>query len=514
VSPEVETVHGRIRGSTSAGIHVFRGIPFARAPRGVLRFSPPLPPEVWTGVREALRPGPAAPQLPLPLLRWLNAAGQASDEDCLSLNVWTPGLDTARRPVLVWIHGGGFLIGSGSTVVYDGRDMARRGDAVVVSLNYRLGAFGYAHLDRLWPEEFPEASNLGVRDQIAALEWVRDNIEAFGGDPASVTVFGQSAGAMSIGALLGAPRARRLFQRAICMSGASDHILDAEDAERVARTFVEELGGPPASPEVLGRIPVDQILDAQRRTLDRLTGWGNLMAFMPAIDGDLIPEAPLSAATAGDVAAIPLLIGTTLEEWKLFRFIDRGMFSMSEQELETRLGDLLRAGFPRAPGTDEAIASFRAAVEARGGRTTPGEIYSAFQSARVFHWPAARLADAQVQGGGQAHAYLFTWRAAGFRRALGSFHALDIPFVFGSTQNPLARPLTGITGAAQRLSRTMQATWLAFARNGDPGHARLPDWPRHEPGQRATMILGREVELENGPLADECGLLASWASGE
>jgi para-nitrobenzyl esterase len=512
VRPEVETVYGRVRGVEDAGIRVFRGLRYASAPDGPRRFLPPAPPERWTGSFDAARPGPAAPQEALPFFGWINAAGRRVGEDCLSLNLWTPGCDGGRRPVLVWIHGGGFLIGSGATPLYDGSDLARRGDLVVVTLNYRLGALGYAHLKTVFGAGFEESSNLGVRDQIAALEWIRDNVGRFGGDPGNVTLFGQSAGAMSIGALLGAPRARALFHRAILQSGAADHVLAPEEARLAARTFVQELGGPPPSHAVLARIPLEHVLRAQRRTMRRLAGLRKLMVFLPAVDGDVIPEPPLDAVRRGACARIPLLVGTTLDEWKLFRLVDEGPFRMGEQGLLARVRHAL-ADFPQAPLPEEAARAFRTAVEERSGRRQrPGEVWSAFQTARVFYWPASRLADAQVGGGGSAHAYLFSWRPTALRRSVGACHALDIPFVFGSTQHPLARPLTGVAAATRRLSRRMQHAWIRFAHEGRPGHPKLPAWRAYDPARRATMILDRECRLAPAPLEAERALLEGWST--
>jgi para-nitrobenzyl esterase len=448
----------------------------------------------------------------LPWFTWINGAGLSPGEDCLSLNVWTPGLDGARRPVMVWIHGGGFMVGSGATPVYDGRDLARRGDLVVVNINYRLGALGYAQLNQFVGPEFDQSSNLGVRDQIAALQWVRDNIERFGGDPNNVTVFGQSAGGMSVGALLGSPRARSLFKRAICMSGAAGHVLEPDEARVVAEAFVAELGGHYPSPDVLGRIPLKQVLRAQTRVMRRAATPQKLMAFLPAVDGDVIPEQPLEAIRRGEASQIPLLVGATLEEWKLFRLVDEGLRGMRESGLVERFAEVLPGEFERAPAPEVAVEAFRDALGDRSAAGRPGDVWSAFQSARVFHLPAVRLSEAQRDGGGSAYAYLFTWRSPSMRRALGACHALDIPFVFGSTGHPLVRPLTGLSNAASRLSRRIQHAWIEFAREGAPGHERLPSWPEYERQRRSTMIFGRDCVLGEAPLDAERQLLESWST--
>jgi para-nitrobenzyl esterase len=511
MQPTVETRYGRLRGTESKGIRCFRGIRYARAARGSLRFQPPRTPEPWTGVRNATQPGPAAPQFSLPWFGWISAAGVSPGQDCLSLNVWSPGLDEGRRPVLVWIHGGGFLVGSGATPVYNGQDLSRRGNVVVVTINYRLGALGYAHLNRVLGEGFEQSSNLGVRDQIAALEWVRDHIERFGGDPGNVTLVGQSAGAMSIGALLGAPRARQLFHRAVLQSGAAEHVIEPEEAAFVARAFLGALGGPPPSPDALGRISVRQILAAQRSIMNELSDWNRrLMVFLPSVDGDIIPEQPIEAVKRGELAHIPLLIGTTLDEWKLFRLVDRDRFAIRDGEILDRVDQVLE-GYPGAPAAHVALGEYRAALRTRGARTRSRDVWNAFQSARVFHYPAMRLAEAHTAGGADVYSYLFTWRSPTLRGSLGACHALELPFVWGFTRHPLALPLLGVDRTAPRLSRVMQRAWAAFARDGVPRASGLPKWERYDPVRRATMVLGRRCALDDAPLDAERQLWERWA---
>ncbi len=460
-------------------------------------------------MRDSSQAGPSAPQFSMPAFSWINAAAGPLGDDCLSLNVWTPATDGARRPVLVWIHGGGFLVGSGSTVVYGGGGLAERGDVVVVTINYRLGVMGFAHLGLLGLEGFEGATNVGVRDQIAALEWVRDNIERFGGDPGNVTVFGQSAGGMSVGTLLGAPRARTLFHRAICQSGAADHVIERSEAEDVGRLFLRELGEPKPTPESLGRMPLDKILAAQRGVLTRASNLSNLMVLLPAVDGDLIPRQPLAALRAGEAADIPILTGATLDEWRLFRIIDQGLGRFSQADLVERIREVLPS-LPHAPRADVAARRFREALGERSAADRPADVWSAFQSARIFHHPSNRLAEAQHAGGGQAYAYLFTWRAPALRRAIGACHAIEIPFVFGSTSHPIARPLTGLSARAGKLSRRLQHAWIEFARHGAPGHERIPQWPTYEPDRRSTLIFGRDLSLTERPLEDERALLDRW----
>jgi len=507
---EVETQYGCIRGSESSGIRSFKGIRFAKPPKGAYRFQPPVPPDPWVGVRDTTEHGPAAPQYALPWFGWISAAGVAPGSDCLSLNVWTPGTDGARRPVMVWIHGGGFMVGSGSTGIYNGHDLARRSDVVVVTINYRLGPLGFAHLGTVLGEGFEQSTNLGVRDQIAALEWVRDHIDRLGGDPGNVTLFGQSAGAMSIGALLGAPRARALFHKAICMSGAADHVIETDTAQEVAQAFLDELGENATTHEALGRIPIGEILRAQASVMTKLSNMKQMMVFLPTVDGDVIPEQPTVAVRNGSTADIPLMIGTTLDEWRLFRLIDPGPRGLNESQLIERLAEALQS-FSAAPSVNDALRQLRATLGQRINASSANEVWSAFQTARVMHFPATRLADAQSAGGGVAHSYLFSWSPPALRRALGACHGLDIPFVFGAVTNPLVLSLAGFSPAAVRLSRKMQRAWTGFARSGLPGHSQLPPWPYYEPHKRETMVFGRRCELTNAPLEAERRLLARWS---
>ncbi len=509
VQAVAETLSGRVRGRDLGGVVSFQGVPFAAAPRGEFRFLPPRPPEPWAGVRDAQQSGPAAPQFSLPAFSWINAAAGPLGDDCLSVNVWTPAADDARRPVLVWIHGGGFLVGSGSTAVYDGAALAERGDVVVVSINYRLGVLGFSHLGLLGLEGLEEATNVGIRDQIAALEWVRDNIERFGGDPKSVAIFGQSAGGMSVGTLLGAPRARPLFHRAICQSGAADHVIDRNEAADVAQILLRELGQRRPTPASLAEIPLGQLLAAQRAILTRASNLSNLMVLLPAVDGDLIPRQPLAALRAGEAAGIPIVTGATLDEWRLFRMIDHGIGRFSQADLVDRFREVLPS-LPHAPRADVAARRFREALGERSVASRPSDVWSAFQSARTFHHPSNRLAEAHHAGGGEAYSYLFTWRAPAMRRSVGACHAIEIPFVFGSTSHPIARPLTGLSAKAGKLSRRLQHAWIGFARHGTPGHERLPRWPTYDPERRSTLIFGRDCALAESPLDEERQLIDRW----
>lgn len=509
--PVVETDFGKVRGLESSGIHTFRGIPYAAPVDGVRRFMPPSPPEPWEGIRDCTHYGDAVPQISLPIFSFINLAAGRLGPDCLNVSLWTPGLDSAKRPVLVWIHGGGFLIGAGSTPMYNGRALATAGDAVVVTINYRLGALGYAHLGSIFGDGFEESTNLGVRDQIAALEWVRDHIERFGGDPDNVTVFGQSAGGMSTAALLAAPKARSLFKRAICMSGAGGQVIERDLAEGVAREFVSRLGGPPPSHRSLAQVSMDDILAAQNSTMVDMTNLYRIMCFLPFVDGDVITEQPLDAVRRGVTKDISIMTGTTLEEWKLFRMLDPGVRGLSWEDATQRFAAMFGEGFPGAPSPEEAMRLWREALQGRSAATTPNEALCAFHSGRIFHYPCAQLAEAQAAAGGDVYRYLFTWRAPAARRSLGAAHAVDVPFVFGAVGNPIVLPLTGFGGAARAVQQNMMEAFLSFARSGSPGHSALPAWPQYDELARATMLFGRQFVVDDGPLERERVLFEQWS---
>jgi para-nitrobenzyl esterase len=497
-----ETTAGRVAGVERKGIRIFRGIPFARAPRGGLRLRGPEPPEPWAGVRDATAAGPAAPQPAVASTlvgRLLPAATSRTDEDCLSLNVFTPGVDGARRPVLVWIHGGAFVMGTGSSVLYSGRRLARRGDVVVVTINYRLGALGFLHLTDASEGRGGFDANCGLRDQIAALAFVRDNAAAFGGDPANVTIFGESAGAMSVGALLGCPAARGLFHRAIAQSGAAHNVSGREQAAAVARHFLGELGLAPHSAEQLREVPVEALLAAQTRTSLALGLGHGTLPWQPAVDGDLLREPPLAEIGRGLAKEVPLIVGTNRDEWRLFMLGDRKGRRMDEAALGRRLARALPGDAPDGTSLAErAQEHLRRAARTRRD-ASPAARWAAFQRDRIFAWPATRLAELASAHRRDTYAYRLDWSPPLLRPFVGACHAIEIPLVFGTWRHPWLRPLFGGSATVRRLSRTLQNAWTEFARHGDPNHGALPDWPGYDARRRATMILDAECRAEDAP---------------
>ncbi len=496
----VETAHGRIQGSRSEDVFVFRGIPFAAPPVGNWRLRPPRPPEPWTGVRDATRPGPVAPQRRGLLSTLLGRPDRAMSEDCLNLNVFTPGADAARRPVMVWIHGGSFVTGAGSDPVYDGRRLTKRGDVVVITLNYRLGALGFLAVPGLADDETDGAGNFGLLDQLAALEWVRENAAAFGGDPEQVTVFGQSAGAMCLGALLGAPRAAGLFRRAILQSGAADNALDLEESRLVADAYLAELnlGGDPVAE--LRRLPLPAILDAQQRCALALRGRMRQLPFQPVVDGKLLPRPPLESIAAGAAAGVELLVGSNLDEYRFYGLNDRKLDGLDAAALQRRCDRNISG--TDASGRRHSQRVIEAYGRARGGRasTEPADLWFAIETDRWFRVPATRLLERQARHATATYAYLFTWPSPALDGRLGACHALELPFVFGTVEHPMLRPFAGEGPAVRRLSDRMLDAWLGFAR---PAAAGLPGWPGYDGERRATMVLGERCRVEDAPMEAE-----------
>ncbi|RSN11569.1 carboxylesterase [Nonomuraea sp. WAC 01424] len=460
--PEARVTTGRLRGRTEDGVTVFRGVPYARPPVGGLRLAAPAPPEPWDGVREAATFGPPPPQS-----RLLGASGgAAADGDWLTLNVWSPDLGAAGLPVLVWIHGGGYMYGWSGDPVFDGRVLARDG-VVVVTFNYRLSAEGFGH--------FAGApANRGLLDQVAALRWVRENIAAFGGDPDRVTVFGESAGAGSIAALLAMPRAAGLFRGAIAQS-VPGLFLSAELAADIAAVLAGELGLPPFAAE-LARLSPERLLDAGDAVADKMGGhprWGTAAyvrtPFAPVVDGEVLPALPWEAP-ARDVA---LVVGHTRDEYRLFMAIQGDFGRITAERAATALREL-------APDP----GAYRAAHPGVGEE----RLYELVHSDWMFRMPSLRLAETHARHG-RAHLYELTWPAPGMGGdALGACHGPGVPLTFGNLTAGMATLLLGQEPppVAAELSARVRAAWTAFAASGDPG------WPAYEPGDRHTWVIDTE----------------------
>jgi para-nitrobenzyl esterase len=480
VEPIVTTTAGPVRGIEREGIQVFRSLPYAAPPIGARRFRPPAPPEPWTEVRDATRFGPVAPQLPSILEAAMGGGEPVADEaGCLTLSVFTPAADDARRPVMVWIHGGAFVIGSGSSPIYDGTRFVQHGDVVVVSINYRLGVFGFAHLDEIFGEGFAGSGNAGILDQVLALEWVRDNIARFGGDPDQVTIFGESAGGMSVGTLLGLPAAQGLFARAIVQSGGGSFCREADAATQIARAVLAEAGID--SVAELEAASTESILAAQGKALASQETMD--LPFMPVLDSRYLPGRPVDAVRDG-LGAVPTMIGTTKDEMTLFTVLDLGLGELD--------GDRVRRALEESFG-DRAEA-VDAAYRAELGDLDHADFLTAVATDRVFRLPAIRLAEAAVDRR-PTFMYLFAWETPVFDGRLKSCHALELPFMWDAMDKPGLSLLTGEGPDRQGLADRMHAAWISFARTGDPG------WPAYDLERRATQVFDTVSEVVDDPMA-------------
>ncbi|MGO8874625.1 MAG: carboxylesterase/lipase family protein [Acidimicrobiales bacterium] len=510
----VETRYGRIRGTDEDGLVVFRGIPYAAAPSGDLRWRAPQPPAAWAGLRLASSFGPMCPQAATTGLEAIPGDPVEQSEDCLSLNVWTPGLDDERRPVMVFLHGGGFIGGASSVSAYHGAALARHG-VVVVTLNYRLGALGWlAHPALADPGSVAAGTgNWGLRDQIAALRFVAAHATRFGGDAENVTIFGESAGAMCVAALLAAEEARPLYRRAIMQSGAAAAI-GVTEAARVAEALALELGMAGLTREALSAVPVEELLAAQQRV--SASQQANGLAFQPVVDGGVLSRHPAAEIAAGACGGVDVLVGTNRDEWTFFTFAAAAAHEIDE----VRLGKLVRAqvraaGPAGAVPADELIETFRTARASRGDPVDPPSLYTALGTDWVFRVPSMRLAAAQAAHNPRTFAYLFDWETAFGGGILGSCHALELPFVFGTVDNPFVALFAGSGPEAEALSLVMRSAWVAFARSGDPspdgslGDGHRPAWPAYSATARVTMRLGRVIEPLMAPMETE----RAWLDG-
>ena len=447
------TTAGKVQGLDKDGVLQFRGIRFATAER----FLPPQPVEPWHDVYDATAFGPILPQNPSGLESMLGKSDATPmAENALFLNVFTPAADDRARPVMVWIHGGAFTAGAGSIPWYSGTNLASRGDVVVVTVNYRLGALGFLHLGKVLGAEFGGSGNSGILDQVAAINWVRDNIASFGGDPDNITLFGESAGGMSIATLLGVPGVGGLIRNAIPQSGAADAVKDADAAEHVTSALLASLGIGASNAEALLEVDTAQLLVAQEAVTAELVRGGELrLPFSPVVDGVVLPKHPLQAVRDGAAADVHLLVGTTSDEYRLFSLMERAQGPMPEQRLVGRVSRVV--GKERAA---DVIAVYR---DARPNASVD-DIWSDFATDWIFRIPATRLAEAQSTNQRDTYAYLFTYKSTAFDGALGACHAIDVPFAFDNLDRRGVDMLLGhLTDDTHALATATSRGWLAMA---------------------------------------------------
>ena len=478
-SPIARTNAGRVRGTFESGIAVFKGVRYGADTRP-RRFQPPLKPKPWSGVRDALAYGPACPQ---------SRGGEAASEDCLFLNVWTPGLrDGAKRTVMVYIHGGAYSNGSGSAPIYDGVNLCRRGNVVVVTLNHRLNVFGYLSLGMMDDAAFADSGNAGQLDLVLALQWVRENIGEFGGDPDSVMVFGQSGGGAKIATMMAMPAAKGLFHRAATMSGQQVTASGPLHADLRARTYLAAIGVTPKSLGDLAGVPTEKLVEGLK-ALDPIIGEGGVY-FGPVLDMRTLSRHPFYPDAPGQSADIPMMIGNTHDETRAF-ITEPWAYALSWDELPARLAANMRVDI--APSlVIEKYKSWFPGI-------SPTDLFFLATTASRS-WRGAIIEDeARAAAGTSAFAYQLDWACPDPRRR--AQHATDIPLVFDNTGKQGA--FTGDSAAARAMAAIMSETFIAFAKTGDPNNRAIPQWTPYSLASRETMVFDLPPHLENDPRGEQ-----------
>ncbi len=500
-APVVETASGRIRGAIIEGVAAFKCIPYGAPTSGANRFMPPRKPVPWAGVRDALEYAGHAPQQglrPATRLELADFSGppdtSPETEDCLTLSVWSPSVQpSAKRPVMVWFHGGAFAYGTANAARLQGSRLATRGDVVVVTVNQRLNIFGFLDLSAIGGTEFAASGNAGTLDMVAALEWVRDNIERFGGDPANVTIFGESGGGGKVCTLLAMPLARGLFHRAIVQSGAAIRLRERDRAANLSEAVLKMLGLTRTDLGRLQSLPMAQLLaavdPAQKAIGPAPMPLFDRYPFGPVVDGSIVPNHPFDPAAPAVSADIPLLIGDMKDEMASFLARDDKVWhrTLTEQEMRDRVAAV--AGVH----TDNVIETYRRLYSGMN----PAERLIATLTDSNFRIRSLIVAERKAaQGAAPVYMYAFEWETPVLGGRMKAPHALDVPFTFDTIDLTNA---TDRSAAAHKLAATMSGTWAAFARSGKPEHPSIPPWPAYDRASRATMVLDAECRLEHDP---------------
>jgi para-nitrobenzyl esterase len=495
----VETDCGKVRGYISRGVWVFRGIPYAEPTGGPNRFLPPVKAKPWAGVRSCLTYGPACPSGIGISDNGDNSAHQDEDnfllyrtggwqrgENCLRLNVWSPGPNPAgrKRPVMVFMHGGGYTGRSGNDLLsYDGENLARFHDVVVVTHNHRLNVFGFLNLAEIGGERFAHSGNVGMLDNVAVLEWIRDNIANFGGDPANVMIYGQSGGGGKVSHLMVMPAAKGLFHRAAVESGATLRTGDPAAAAKIAAGLLEELNISSGQWEKLQTVPTATLVTAAAAALKRMAagrGWG------PVLDGSVIPAHPFDPAAPAISKNVPLLIGTCLNEM---------VNGVDNPEVDTLTSEELLKRVTQKYG--DRAESIVAAYRREYPKDSPFGLWAALSAAGMRQNTVTQAERKAAQGGAPVYHYIYAWRTPELDDRPGTFHSSEIAFVFDNAE--LCPRYSGGGREALRLSSAMGEAWASFARTGKPGHSKLPDWPTFTAEKRATMIFSNSCGVKNDP---------------
>lgn len=486
----VETECGKLEGVFDKNIYAFKGVPYAAPPVGALRWLPPRPAAPWLGVRSAKAYGKIAPQ-DARVLPILPSESEPQSEDCLFLNVYSPELDNARRPVMVWIHGGAFSIGSGSSEMFATGTIASTQNIILVTLNYRLGVLGFLNLNEVTKGRIPSTGNEGLQDQVAALKWVQENIANFGGDPGNVTIFGESAGAMSVGCLLNLPEARGLFHKAILESPVGEMARPLDMSVAITEEFLKIAGVRADDASALRALPTGTLLRAQQETALR-TGQG-AAPVIPVADGVVMPRMPLESLESGLGLRIPTVIGCNLDEDKFFAMMIPNGFKVDEESIRKTV-----SRYVDEADIERLIDTYLQARSKRGEAITPFDLQSAISTDVMFRKTAIRIAEAQCKYAPGGYNYLFKWKSPAAGGLLGACHVLEIGFVFGNYN----ASFHGVGPDADRLSGAMQDGWASFARTGNPSCKSLGDWPRYSEN-RATMVFDANSRVEKAVYEEE-----------
>lgn len=487
-APLIATASGLVSGTIDQGMLSYRAIPYAQAPTGALRFAPPRPATQWPGVRDCADFGPACAQLVVPDGPEIGA--ELQDEDALSLNVWTPGIGGPARPVMVWIHGGALIEGSARNPWYNGARLAASGQVVVVSIQYRLGVFGFLNLAGIGGEAFADSGNAGLLDQVAALRWVRENIAAFGGDAGNVTIFGESAGGASVLLLMHMPAARGLFHKAIAQSPSPQFGRLPDRSAAIAQQLLQLAGV--ASVSDLQALSTQQLLDAQQALMHSGLGPD---AFWPTRGTPALPLHAVTAAATGAVAAVPLVLGTTLDELCYWTELEGlPLFDRPQALWRTQLADV--AG-NRLDAVEQAYAHAHLPDEAEARRQQRLQLLGDLN----FRLPCIRVAESLSRGGRAVWMYLFTYRSTATDARHDSAHAMELPFLFGNLDAPLVESFTGCGPGRTVLQANLQQAWTSFAHHGQPQVPGLGAWPRYDTGRRTTLDLNIDCHFRDDPLA-------------
>jgi para-nitrobenzyl esterase len=490
----VKTSNGPIRGRVDdRGLCVFRGVRYGAPPVGDLRFKPPRKPAPWTEVADAFQYGARAIQASGGPSAQAGTPGMS--EDCLFLNVWTPGIDRKKRPVMVWLHGGGFSSGSGGDAITEGGNLARKGDVVVVSVNHRLNVFGYLQLSKEWGPEYVSSGLAGMLDIVLSLEWVRDNIARFGGNPGNVTIFGESGGARKVPMLMAMPPAKGLFHKAIIQSGSGLDAPSKAEAISLGRELLKKLGIAEGDREALKRAGTQAIFDAQQAAAPAASPAGQLTmpisGFVPCVDGIALPRKPFTPDAPAISAKIPILIGSNKDEMTIFRARDPKFGASTDADFTAYMRQQL-------PGKAEALIP---ALRTAFPDYSPSHLITVMETLKGYWIATVLQADRKAaQGAAPVYVYLLAWETPVDGGRLRSHHALDLPLVFNNIET--SRSMVGPGPEPQRVADQMSAAWIAFARSGDPNADGLPRWRPYDLKNRAAMIFNLNSYLQNDPYSE------------